>query len=72
MPFDKWLHLIVGAALGATAVLIGGVLALALAAAAAIGKELIDYATHGEPDWLDALTTVVGCGIVVAGLSWLT
>lgn len=48
---DKALH----AAAGLLIYWLLGILAVFIAAA---GKEIIDYRTHGKPDWLDFLATI--------------
>lgn len=60
--YDKALHFGVGIALAAVAGLLGLVWSIPAVAAVAVGKEVYDlnHRDKHTPDWMDAITTVVG------------
>lgn len=57
---DKWLHFAAGALIAFAARPYGPTVALGLVAAAAVGKEALDWLRYGGPDWRDALATLAG------------
>ncbi len=68
IPLDKQAHFFAGGfVFGATVPHVGWLLAMAIVAAAAFGKEIYDHLNRDRhtPDLVDALATIAG-GIVVA------
>lgn len=61
IPLDKANHFIYGSLIALAALFaVSPLPALMVVAAAAIGKEIADQFSHGTPDPIDALVTVVG------------
>lgn len=67
ISFDKAFHFLAGWAIAATFQSVP-LIAAALVAVAAIGKEIWDKRGHGTPELMDAVATLLGgvCGLVVS------
>lgn len=67
VPLDKAFHFLAGWAIAAT-FQSAPLIAAALVAMAAIGKEIWDKRGHGTPELMDVVATLLGgvCGLVVS------